>query len=69
MSKPNHLLKCKHCVGSNCKQYYMVCDILKRMPDGRLKVKVYGDRYWRDSTNITKIRYVEAWRVTPREEL
>lgn len=39
----------------------MYCDVLKTMPDGRKKVRVYGERYHRSSGS--RIRYVEAGRV------
>lgn len=58
-----HLLKCRHCVGSNCKTYYMPCQILKTMPNGRLKLAVFGDRYWKNKDHICRIRYVDANRV------
>ena len=58
-----HLLKCRHCIGPNCKDYYMPCHILKSMPDGRLKVAAFGDRYWKDTEHICKVRYVNSNRV------
>nr|DAP27145.1 MAG TPA: hypothetical protein [Caudoviricetes sp.] len=62
-----HVLKCKHCVGSkNCKRYAMYCDVIKEMPDGRVKIKVYGDRYWH--TNNFKYRYVEKRKISKYEE-
>ena len=36
----------------------MYCDVLKKMPGGRLKIKVYGERY--RSIEGEKIRYVDA---------
>lgn len=56
-----HFLKCKHCIGRNTTYYAMYCDVIKEMPDGRIKLKVYGDRYWH--TDSVKYRYVESWRV------
>ena len=58
-----HYLECRHCIGNSCKIYYMDCVILNEMKDGRLKVLVFGDRYWKDTKHIQKIRYVEAWKV------
>lgn len=60
-----HQLKCRHCVGPNCLTYRMPCTILKDMGDGRVKVLVIGERYWKDKENIQRIRYVEKSRVTP----
>lgn len=57
-------LECFHVLGSNRKRYFMPCDILKTMNDGRLKLKVYGDRYWSHSKDKTAIRYVQSCRVS-----
>lgn len=59
-----HLLECYHCCRW-VKRYHMRCHILKEMPDGRLKLKVFGDRNWRDMEHKSRIRYVPAHRVTP----
>lgn len=57
-----HLLKCTHSLNSKSKiDYLMYCDVLKEMPDGRLKIKVYGERY--PSIAGEKIRYVDVGRV------
>lgn len=52
-----HLLRCIHSLNANSKIYYlMYCDVLKEMPDRRLKVKVYGYRHL--SIEGERIRYV-----------
>jgi len=56
-----YLLKCAHQVGRSRHEYLMECDVLKRMPDGRLKIRVYGDRFWKRDKQ--RIRYVESVRV------
>ena len=57
-----HLLKCTHSLNSKSKIHYlMYCDVLKEMPGGRLKIKVYGERY--RSIKGEKIRYVDADRI------
>ncbi|EGR4074982.1 hypothetical protein D6U78_09615 [Vibrio cholerae] len=63
-SNATHFLYCRHAIGSNGKNYRMRCHVLKTMPDGRLKIQVYGDRYWKDTEHIAKIRYVKAERVS-----
>lgn len=61
-----HLLKCAHVLNSKSRiRYLMYCDIIKQMPDGRLKIKVYGERYC--SVDGEKIRYVDAGRVVTAE--
>ena len=57
-----HLLKCTHALNSVSEiRYLMYCDIIKQMPDGRLKIKVYGERH--RSADGEKIRYVDAGKV------
>lgn len=58
-----HLLLCRHAIGPNGKDYQMRCHVLKAMPDGRLKLRVYGERYWKNTSHIVKVRYVEPERV------
>lgn len=54
-----HFLKCTHSLNSKSKiDYLMYCDVLKEMPGGRLKIKVYGERH--RSIEGEKIRYVDA---------
>lgn len=62
-----HLLLCRHAVGRNGKDYVMRCHVLKTMPDGRLKLRVYGERYWKDTEHKVSVRYVEPWRVIKAE--
>lgn len=57
-----HYLVCQH-VCRWVKTYLMPCHILKGMPDGRLKVLVFGERHWRHREHIKRVRYVEAGRV------
>ena len=55
-------LQCTHSFNKKSQMRYMMyCDVLKTMPDGRKKVRVYGERYHRSSGS--RIRYVEAGRV------
>ena len=61
-----HELKCRHAIGANGKVYYMQCHVLKTLPNKRLKIQVYGDRYWKGAHHIVKTRYVEACRVFER---
>lgn len=58
-----HTLQCRHCIGRACKDYRMKCHIVKTLPDGRIKVLVFGDRNWNHSKDKSRVRYVEAWRV------
>ncbi|OEE38273.1 hypothetical protein A1QO_02530 [Vibrio genomosp. F10 str. ZF-129] len=58
-----HVLSCRHAIGQSGKDYKMRCHVLKKMEGGKLKIQVYGDRHWKDTEQIVKIRYVESYRV------
>lgn len=51
-----YYLKCRHRLGSSCIRYLMHCNVIKTMPDGRLKLQVFGSRYV--SVKGSRIRYV-----------
>ncbi len=59
-----HKLKCRHAIGLHGMNYTMDCIPLKEMPDGRLKVLVFGERYWKGHDEKKRIRYVDSHRVT-----
>ena len=63
-----HLLRCRHCIGGNCRDYYMLCFPIKTMPGNRLKIVVFGNLYWKDQNHIKRIRYVSKYHVTPRRK-
>lgn len=65
VSRATHYLRCRHCIGKAVHDYRMPCLILKKMPDGRVKVLVFGDRYWADREHIERVRYVDRQRLTP----
>lgn len=46
----------------------MPCNVLKTMPDGRLKVEVYGNLYWKNKYETKKVRYVHASKVIQKEQ-
>lgn len=59
-----HKLKCSHSYNSKSRvDYYMDCIILKKMPNNRLKIKVFGDRRNKDS-KVQKTRYIHSYRVS-----
>jgi len=61
-------LACRHCIGRNCNEYYMSCIILKVLPNARLKILVFGDRNWKGHEDKKQIRYVDAMRVSPKNQ-
>lgn len=62
-----HLLECRHCIGQSCKTYLLRCHVLKTMADGRLKVLAFGTM-WKGSESVQRIRYVDAFKVSPRQQ-
>lgn len=74
MTEPNvrdakHLLSCSHCIGQNCSYFDMKAQPLKTMPDGRLKIRVFGDMHWKGRDHLHRIRYVESSRVRPNPNM
>lgn len=67
--KHTHYLLCRHCVGTHCREYEMPCNILGRTKSGKLKIEVFGERYWKNTQHIKKIRYVKPCRVMKAPEL
>ena len=62
-----HYFTCEHSLNSRSKIYFLMhCNILKKMPDGRLKIKVFGYRW--SHPNGEKIRYVDDFRVVKASE-
>ncbi len=61
-----HLLQCSHCIGRARHDYLMACLVLKDMGKGRVKVLVFGERFWRDR-DVQKVRYVDKGRLIPIE--
>ncbi|MBA7552585.1 hypothetical protein ES705_45154 [subsurface metagenome] len=62
-----HKLSCRHAFNSRSGlDYLMECLILKEMPNNRLKILVFGERYWRGYDHKKRIRYVDKFRVKPR---
>jgi len=61
---PTHFLFCRHAVGETGKSYSMYCDIIKKMKNDRLKIRVYGSRFWPGKFGKSYIRYVDSSRVS-----
>ena len=67
VNNATHFLKCRHVIGHGITSYRMRCHVLKVMADGRVKGRVYGERYWKNTGDTVKVRYVLASRVIPIE--
>ncbi len=60
-----HYLCCRHVIGRNVREYGMKCIILDKISRGRLKILVFGERYWKGHNDKKQIRYVYSERVIP----
>jgi len=59
-----HKLSCIHALnGRTSIDYEMDCIILKKMPGHRLKILVFGERYWPGNDDKKRIRYVDEFRI------
>ncbi len=56
-----HLLKCRHAIGKSGRTYFMKCIKLSYTKSGKVKILVFGDRYWHGRNDIKKIRYVNDY--------
>lgn len=59
-------LACRHCIGKNCRNYVMSCEVIKVMTGSRVKIIVFGDMGWKGSETKSRIRYVDKHRVTAK---
>ena len=66
--KVTHKVKCTHVVFGSTHIYYRPCNVLKEMPDGRLKVEVFSLYHLTDGAG-SYVRYVEAERVEEQEAI
>lgn len=58
-----HLLDCAHAIGRNRREYQMRCHVLGKTKSGKVKVLVFGDRDWKGSEHLSRIRYVLPYRI------
>ena len=60
-----HNLSCSHAFNLKSRyDYWMDCITIKEMSNGRLKILVFGERYWPKYDYKKRIRYVDKIRVT-----
>ena len=65
----NYLLKCVHAIGTSRYNYTMPCVLLGKTKTGKMKVLVFGDRYWKSGINKKKIRYVSFQKLVKHNYL
>ena len=59
-----HRFKCRNAVGQNGYNYFMYCIPLgKTTKSGKIRCLVFGDRNWKDTDHIKRIRYVDKNRL------
>jgi len=66
--KFTHNLDCVHAIGRSRRYYTMPCIFLKDMGDGRAKVRVFGDMYWKREDEVGHVRYIQKFRLTSRKK-
>lgn len=59
-----HLLQCSHCRGRSTTYYKMRCAVLGETKSGKVKIRVFGERNWAGRDHVSRIRYVDSWRLT-----
>ena len=60
-------LRCSHWTGKGYIYYTMPCIVLGKTKSGKIKVVVFGERFWKGRKNVKRIRYVEPERVKVKE--
>ena len=63
-----HKLSCRLVMGWTEIDYCMDCIVLKKMPNNRLKILVFGERNRKGHDDKKKIRYVDKFRVKELKE-
>lgn len=63
-----HVLQCCRAIGRSRTNYFMKCIPMKKMPKDRLKIVVFGDRYWAGTEGTRRVRYVHESRLTLIED-
>ena len=63
ISDCTYLLVCRHCIGRNCRDYYMPCILLGKTKNGKRKLIVFGERDWKGKEHIKRIKYVNNSRL------
>lgn len=62
-----HILRCRHSIGHNVREYTMRCHVLKVCDSGRLKILLHGERFWQSMNHRKRsVRYVDPGRVEKR---
>ena len=60
-----HWILCVHCCGNRVKSYKMKCVLLSELNQGKARIIVFGDRYWKDTNHKKRIRYVDTSLLFP----
>lgn len=63
-----HVLWCRHQSGNHFQDYTMPCIVLGETLKRKLKIIVFGERWWKNKEHKKRIRYVPKYRVNPLRE-
>lgn len=63
-----HDVHCAHARNMFTVGYYtMPCHVLGTTPGGKVKIAVFGDRFWQGVDHVKRVRYVEAGKVVKKK--
>jgi hypothetical protein len=65
VSQATHKLQCAHCIGHQRHNYTMPCIVLGRTKSHKVKIIVFGDRYWKNTGHVKRVKYVSPLDVKP----
>lgn len=60
-----HYINCAHAIGTSRKEYRMRCIPLKITKKGKVKILLFGERYWMSNRTKKRVMYVPRWKVKP----
>jgi len=65
ISQATHKLQCAHCIGRQRHNYTMPCIVMGKTKSHKLKIVVFGDRYWKNTDHVKRVKYVSPLDVNP----
>ena len=66
--KPTHYIICNHCQGGNDHEYRMECLLLKITKNGKAKILLFGERYWKNREHKRTVKYIDRSRLIKIDE-
>ena len=63
ITQATHRLRCRHQICRHGFDYTMPCIVLGKTKSRKLKIVVFGERYWKNKEHIKSVRYVSPLEV------